>query len=65
VATIAAVGDDAGEGGANLCLDLRDHGCASVCPSLGLPGSALAWAMNWPLFERLSVVASETLTPNL
>jgi len=45
VAAIAAVGDDAGEVGADLGLDLRDHGGEGVTV-VGLPGSALAWAMN-------------------
>jgi hypothetical protein len=30
----------------------------------GFPGSVLTWAMNWPPFERASVVATDTLTPN-
>ena len=72
VAAIAAVGDDAGEVGADLRLDLRDHGRKRVAvPRVkpegrlqGLPGIALAWAMNWPPLERWSVVASETFTPN-
>ena len=63
VAAIAAVGDDAREVRADLRLDLRDHGREGVAVE-GLPGIALAWAMNWPPLERWSVVASETLTPN-
>src|SRR5271166_3952012 len=37
---------------------------SSVWPSYGLPGSVLTWAMNWSPFERASVVATDTLTPN-
>jgi hypothetical protein len=67
VAAIAAVGDDAREVGADLRLDLRDHGRkGATVPRVkpragsGLPGVALQWAMNWPPSERSSVVASET-----
>jgi hypothetical protein len=37
---------------------------ASVCPSYGLPGSALACSTNWPPGARALVVTMETLTPN-
>jgi hypothetical protein len=60
VAAIAAVGDDAGEVGADLRLDLRDHGRKRVA----VIRVAGAWAMNWPPLERLRVVAIDTLTPN-
>ncbi len=36
----------------------------SVCPSYGLPGSALAWSTNWPPPARALVVTIEALTPN-
>ena len=35
----------------------------SVCPSYGLPGSALACSTNWPPGARALVVTTETLTP--
>jgi hypothetical protein len=63
VAAIAAVGDDAGEARADLRLNLRDDGREGVAV-IRAPGSALTWAMNCPPFERLSVVATDTLTPN-
>jgi hypothetical protein len=36
----------------------------SVCPSYGLPGSALACSTNWPPGARALVVTIEALTPN-
>ncbi len=63
VAALAGVSEDA--------LDVVADGSsmsgmtvASVWPSSGLPGRAFACSAKWPPFERLSVVATETLTPN-
>jgi hypothetical protein len=63
VAAIAAVGDDAGEVGADLGLDLRDHGGERVTV-VGVAGQRLGVGDELPPLERLSVVASDTLTPN-
>ena len=45
VAAIAAVGDDAGQVRAKLA-SMSGITPARVWPSYGLPGNALAWAMN-------------------
>ena len=63
VAAIAAVGDDAVEVRADLRLDLGDDGRERMAV-IGIARQRLQWAMNWPPFERCSVVATDTLTPN-
>ena len=64
MAAITAVGDDAGQGRADLRFDLGQDGLERMARRRELPGIAFTWAMNWLLFERCRVVASETLTPN-
>jgi hypothetical protein len=63
VAAVALVGDDAADGCADLALDVGDDRFERVA-IVGIARQRFAWAMNWPPAECLSVVASETLTPN-
>lgn len=63
VALVSGIAKDALKRDADLPLDLGDDG-AERMPIIGLPGKALAWTMNWPPFEWLSVEATETFTPN-
>ena len=64
VAAIAAVGDDAREVRALICVSISGITVREGVAVVELPVIALAWAINWPPLERWSVVASETLTPN-
>ena len=63
VATVAGVGDDAGEARAELGLDLRDHGRERVAVIRGAR-QRLEAGDELATFEWASVVATDTLTPN-
>ena len=54
VAAVAGIGDDRGRGRLRSVVSMSGITVASVCPSYGLPGSALTCATNWPPRQRWS-----------
>ena len=63
VAAIAAIGDDAGEARADPGLDLGGDGLERVTV-VRIARQRLDVGDELPVFERLSVVATDTLPPN-